>query len=261
MSHTISLFILLACISLMTGYQRVHAADSNTVAVIGSIAATDADLKIRKLGSSVWIHTSHHTFPDGTRYPANGLIVREDDGLLLIDPAWGAAVTAELLARIKNETGLPVRRAISTHFHGDRTDGVDVLTEAGVEVLAHPRTLKLSALDGGPVPKNALAGIDEPGDTVAVGTVEVLYPGAGHTPDNIMVWLPKQKVLYGGCAIREMDTDTLGNTRDADLVSWPDAIRLAQQRYRQVEIVVPGHGNPGGPELLSHMFQLFEQID
>jgi metallo-beta-lactamase class B VIM len=28
--------------------------------------------------------------------------------------------------------------------------------------------------------------------------------------------------------------------------------------YPQAEVVIPGHGKPGGPELLEHMHTLFE---
>ena len=138
---------------------------------------------------------------------------------------------------------------------------MDVLAAAGIKVLAHPLTLKLSAQGGGPVPKHSLSGLDKPGNTATVGSVEVLYPGAGHAPDNIMVWLPEQKILYGGCAIRELATDSLGNTADGDLASWPKAIKLAQDRYSTAEVVIPGHGAPGGPELLAHMHQLFAAQD
>lgn len=185
------------------------------------------------------MHTSYNTF-DGVVYPSNGLIVREGDHLVLLDSAWGAEATEELLVWIDEEIGLPVLEA------------------AGIPVWAHPMTRRLSAEEGNPVPPNALSGIDAPGSATGFGTVEVFYPGGGHARDNIMVWLPEQKMLYGGCAVRELATDNLGNTADADLAYWPRAIRNAQARYPQAETVIPGHGEPGGPELLEHMHALFE---
>jgi len=214
-------------------------------------------LEVQPLGPDVWMHTSYNTF-DGVVYPSNGLIVREGDHLVLLDSAWGAEATEELLVWIDEEIGLPVDRALSTHFHSDRTGGVAVLEAAGIPVWSHPMTQRLSAEEGNPVPPNALKGIEAPGSTTGFGSIEVLYPGGGHARDNIMVWLPEQKMLYGGCAVRELATDNLGNTADADLAHWPQAIRNAQARYPQAETVIPGHGEPGGPELLEHMHALFE---
>ena len=214
-------------------------------------------LEVQPLRPGIWMHTSYNTF-DGVVYPSNGLIVREGDHLVLLDSAWGAEATEELLVWIDEEIGLPVDRALSTHFHSDRTGGVAVLEAAGIPVWSHPMTQRLSAEEGNPVPPNALNGIEAPGSATRFGTVEVFYPGGGHARDNIMVWLPEQKLLYGGCAVRELATDNLGNTADADLTHWPRAIRNAQARYPGAETVIPGHGEPGGPELLEHMHTLFE---
>ncbi|ASK33310.1 VIM family subclass B1 metallo-beta-lactamase [Alcanivorax sp. N3-2A] len=223
----------------------------------GHAPAGDPGLRVEPLAPGVWMHTSYNTF-DGVLYPSNGLIVREGDHLVLLDSAWGAPATGELLAWIDEHIGLPVQRALSTHFHDDRTGGADVLKAAGVTVWAHPMTRRLSAREGNPVPEKALPGLETVGSAVGWGSLEILYPGGGHAPDNLMVWLPAQRILYGGCAVREMATDNLGNTGDADLQSWPRAIALAQQRYPGVERVIPGHGEPGGPELLTHMHELFK---
>jgi len=243
---------LLLVVALIVGCQTPHQATGGEPA-----ARSLPTLQMQRLATGVWMHTSYNTF-DGVVYPSNGLIVREGDHLVLLDSAWGADATEELLAWIDEEIGLPVDRALSTHFHDDRTGGVAVLEAAGIDVWSHPMTQRLSAEEGNPVPPNALPGIEEPGATTRFGIVEVLYPGGGHARDNIMVWLPEQKILYGGCAVRELATDSLGNTADADLASWPKAIRRAQTHCPDARLVIPGHGKPGGPQLLEHMHELFE---
>lgn len=258
MPHNAFWWFLLWAGALFTAGCQGNAVDDVHPPATSPLGASleDPGLQVEQIQPGVWVHTSYNRF-DGVLYPSNGLIVREGDHLILLDPAWGADATEALLVWIDGEIGLPVARALSTHFHADRTAGVDVLQEAGIEVWAHPMTRALSAEQGTPVPEHALASLDQPADAVRFGSMEVLYPGAGHAPDNIMVWLPEQRLLYGGCAIRERATDNLGNTGDADLASWPQAVRRAQQRYPQAKWVVPGHGEPGGPELLSHTLRLF----
>jgi metallo-beta-lactamase class B VIM len=183
-------------------------------------------------------------------FPSNGLVVRDGDGLLLIDTAWGTENTAALLATIEAEIGLPVRRAISTHFHDDRVGGVDTLTAVGAATFGTPLTRSLAEEAGSEVPTFALDGLAEPGDAVRFRPIEVFYPGAGHAPDNLVVYVPEARILFGGCAVFEASRTTPGNLSHAVLAEWPESIRRVQARYPEAEIVIPGHGLPGGTELL-----------
>ena len=217
------------------------------------------EVRLREIRDGVWIHVSTQRIGDGLVFPSNGLVVRDGDGLLLVDPAWGPENTTALLAAIEAEIGLPVRRAISTHFHDDRVAGADVLRAAGVAVYATPLTRRLAAEEGNAVPAEVLDGLDEAGAAVRLGPVEVFYPGAGHAPDNLVVYVPAAAVLFGGCAVHEASRETAGNVEDADLDAWPDAIRRVQARYPDAEVVVPGHGAPGGLELLDHSITVVEE--
>lgn len=218
-----------------------------------------ADVEIREVQPGVWIHTSYYTYPGGKRYPSNGLIVREGDGLLLVDTAWGELLTLSLLNQIEAKIKLPVRRAVVSHAHGDRIAGVDVLEARGIEVRALPLTQQRAVGEGMPVPDHTLAGLDTPGASIQFGTVELFYPGPGHAPDNLMVWIPSQRVLFGGCAVRAATSDSLGGIADANMTTWPEAIRQARARYPKAKVVVPGHGEAGGPELLDHTLALFKE--
>lgn len=216
------------------------------------------EVRLRQIHPEVWVHVSTWQFDGGMVYPSNGLIVRDGDALLLIDAAWGEEATVALLNAIDAEIGLPLRRAIVTHFHDDRVAGAGVLEGRGVTVQATPHTRELAAAEGNAVPADALAGLAEVGNAVSIGRVEVFYPGAGHTPDNLVVHIPEAALLYGGCAIHEASRTTAGNVEDADLRSWPSAIRRIQLRYPEAKVVVPGHGVPGGPELLDHTIAIVE---
>jgi metallo-beta-lactamase class B VIM len=209
------------------------------------------EVRLREIRDGVWVHVATQAV-GATVYASNGLIVRDGDELLLVDTAWGSENTAALLAAIEAEIGLPVRRAISTHFHADRVAGVDTLTAAGVTTFGTPLTSRLAAAEGNEVPALTLGGLAEPGDAIRIGPVEVFYPGPGHAPDNLVVYVPEVRVLFGGCAVHEAARRTAGNVSDADLEAWPTSIRRVQSRYPEVEIVVPGHGVPGGSELLDH---------
>jgi metallo-beta-lactamase class B len=105
-----------------------------------------------------------------------------------------------------------------------------------------------------PVPANGFA--DSLHLELAGKPIKCWYPGGGHTKDNIVVWLPDENVLFAGCMLKEMKSKTLGNLADADIKSWPGTIEKVIRKYKNVEIVIPGHGLWGGPELLKHTREL-----
>lgn len=49
--------------------------------------------------------------------------------------------------------------------------------------------------------------------------------------------------------------------QEANLEVWLNSIRTIRRRYVKVEIVVPGHGEPGGSELLGQPLVLLEEED
>lgn len=153
--------------------------------------------RLEQLHPDVWVHISTQLY-QGMPVPSNGLVVRDGDGLLLVDTAWGEAETAALLDAIEAEIGLPVRRAIVTHFHDDSVSGARVLEERGVVVHGTPHTQRLAAEEGNAVPSSRLEGLDEVGSAISLGPVEVFYPGAGHAPDNVVVFVPGAGVFSAG---------------------------------------------------------------
>jgi glyoxylase-like metal-dependent hydrolase (beta-lactamase superfamily II) len=85
--------------------------------------------------------------------------------------------------------------------------------------------------------------------------VQLIYPGPGHSPDNLVVYFPKRKVMYGTCMIR--GGDSLGYLGDADVKSWASSVRKI--KALDVNIIIPGHGLTGGPELIKKTIELAEK--
>src|ERR687885_775031 len=67
----------------------------------------------------------------------NAYLVREEDGLTLVDTTMGRRA-ADDLVRAAEEAGGPIRRIALTHGHGDHVGSLDALKEQlgdGVQVL------------------------------------------------------------------------------------------------------------------------------
>ena len=87
----------------------------------------------------------------------------------------------------------------------------------------------------------------------------VFDPGPGHTVDNIVVGLPEEGVVFGGCLIRPGESGSLGNVADADITHWDRAVELVSGQFPDARIVIPSHGPPAGRELLEHTVELVRE--
>ncbi len=76
--------------------------------------------------------------------------------------------------------------------------------------------------------------------------MEFHFFGWAHTRGDGFVYLPKEQVLCTGDAVVN---GPYNYTADANIGNWPNVVRAAQKL--QVKYVLPGHGAPGGPEILA----------
>ena len=77
--------------------------------------------------------------------------------------------------------------------------------------------------------------------------LELWHAGPGHTTDNIVVWIPDEQVLFGGCLVRALASKRAGYIEEADLKAWPRTVAAVIEKYPDARLVVPGHGSPGAP--------------
>jgi len=205
---------------------------------------------LEPVAENVWMHKSWARIDPWGVVLSHGLVVKGPEGVTLIDTAWNEEDTAVLLTLVEEKVGAPVDTVIVTHAHADKMGGMNTVHEAGARTLAHALTNE-AAPARGLYPASETVGEDQ-----AVGTVEVFYAGPGHTRDNIVVYHPDSKILFGGCLIRPAGTDNLGNTGDADVERWADTVAKVAARFPEAKVVIPSHGPAGGRELLDHTIEL-----
>jgi len=211
--------------------------------VAGQAAAQSLpSVKVTPLTKRLYVHTSYRTY-QGTPFPANGLIARTRDGIVLVDTGWDvlgdSTNTRQLLDWIDQNLHEPVRFCIVTHYHDDRVAGISLLRKAGVRVISTALTAELAAREGYEKPEGWL-----PADTtLMVGRLPIrcYFAGEGHTSDNIVVWFPTERVLFGGCLVKSYAAFGLGNIANANLTAWPNTIRQLQRTFPNPRFVVPGH--------------------
>ncbi len=216
------------------------------------------DLKVERLTEGVWRHISYDEVEGFGRTPGNGLVVVSGETAALIDTPWTGELTRQLMRWVEDRLQARVTDVIATHSHPDCMGGLAVAHELGARSFASARTAELARRDGEPVPETTFAETLE----VEVGsrTLKLHYAGPGHTADNSVVWLPDDRILFGGCAVRSGASTQLGYTQEADLERWPRTIENLLEEYgADARWIVPGHGRPGGTELLDRTLELLER--
>jgi glyoxylase-like metal-dependent hydrolase (beta-lactamase superfamily II) len=210
-------------------------------------------LSISQIADNVYQHISYKKFQSFGIVPASGLIVLDGKNAHIIDTPWTEADTEKLVVWIKSQ-GLTPKSSISTHFHDDRAGGIPYLNKLSIDTYASKLTNHLLTNKNKQAAKHDLM-MDNNAEgklALANGAIEVFYPGAGHSRDNIVVWLPEHELLFGGCFVKSLSSKTLGYTGDADIAQWPVSMQKLINKYPTVKQVVPGHGEIGDNKLLIH---------
>ena len=190
----------------------------------------------------------------------NAFLVREDDGLTLIDTA--IPKSAKAIQAAARELGAPIVRIALTHAHGDHIGSLDELAgELGsAEVLISARDARLlggdKSLDPGeegklrgsyPGAKTRPTRTIAPGERV--GSLEVIA-SPGHTPGHIAFLDTRDRTLYCGDVF-----STLGGVATSAKVNpkfplpaiatWNKDIELQSARELRAldpARIAPGHG-------------------
>lgn len=199
---------------------------------------TFAQLDFKKLSDSSYIFTTYQTF-QGTRFSAHGLIKITAKHIVLIDTPWDTTQFQPLLDSIQLKFNKPVAMVISTHWHEDRTAGLSFYANKGISTYSSKATYNLCIENKQPTAQNTF--VNDTVFKIDNTTFETFYPGAGHTSDNIVVYFPVEKILIGGCFVKSVEADDLGNLSDANIGMWPFAIRTLIKKYPNVNWVIPGH--------------------
>ena len=213
-------------------------------------------LQIHRLSGDFYVFTTYHMLGESL-FPANGLYAVTQKGVVMIDTPWDTTQFQSLLDSIRARHRLPVVHCIATHSHDDRTAGLPYYQAQGIATWTSRKTDSISSQNGGKRARFLL-----PTDTtMQLGSLRfrVFYPGPGHTADNMVVWFPDAKVLYGGCLIKSTEAIDLGYTGEADLKQWPATMANLQKEFGLPAWVVPGHQSWQSNGSIAHTIRLLRE--
>jgi glyoxylase-like metal-dependent hydrolase (beta-lactamase superfamily II) len=213
-------------------------------------------LKITPLRGNFFIYTTYQPI-DGELFPANGMYAVTSAGVVLFDSPWDTTQFQPLLDSITARHHQKVVICIATHSHDDRTNGLAYYRSKKIKTFTTRKTDSICRLRGN---KRAEFLMDQ--DSVfSVGgdLFETYYGGPGHSSDNIVIWFPKQQILYGGCLIKSVEATGLGFMGDADVKQWGPTLKRIQQKFPNPSFIITGHQDWTDTSSIRHTFALIDE--
>ncbi len=235
--------IIITCIFITIVFlleSIVHAQNGNAIAITN-------DLFLTKLTDNAYIHTSNNN---------NGIIYTVQNEAVIVSTPADDSLTLALIRWVQEEMGLTIIAYVIDRWHPDAMEGLDVIKNLGIKSYANKRTLKTARKKNLPLADigfNKKLNINIQGQQLVCH-----YFGPAHTHDGIVVWLPAERILFGGNGIRNYN-GWAGNIGDANIKKWSQTATKIKEAYGNAHIVVPGHGTYGGPELLDYTVGLYTQ--
>ncbi len=214
--------------------------------------------------------TGGEDLPSG--WGANAVAILGDGETLVVDPLV-APVYGREVKRLLTERGAgPVRWVVTTHHHTDHSVGASVFVEEGAEVISHavaaermaaeqPGILAqrrgradVGALFADAVPAVPTRLLTEPLE-LSVGGVRTVVRSCGpaHTPGDLRIDLPDLGVVVTGDLVFH---GYHPNLEHADLAGWKRSLEDLLREPREATFV-PGHGAPGGREIVEAQIAWF----
>lgn len=187
---------------------------------------------------------------------SNAAFVVTPTGVVVIDALGSPELARRLVAQIAQITPKPITHVIVTHYHADHIYGLQTFKALGARVIAHRAALaylnsdtarlRLAASRQELAPwvdeNTQLLQADEWLDQAQVLTVggvkfEINAVGPAHTPEDLVVYLPSEKVLFAGDLVFRSRIPYVGQAESRHWITALDSLLKFDTK-----VIVPGHG-------------------
>ncbi|MBP1663291.1 MAG: Zn-dependent hydrolase, glyoxylase [Bacteroidetes bacterium] len=212
------------------------------------------DIELIQLSENAFVHVSYSDLPGFGRISSNGLVFISGNEAFLFDTPATNTLTKELVTWLADSMKLKIVGFVPNHWHGDCMGGLGFLQDQGITSYANQMTIDIAKTKGLPVPDHGFKDSLQ----LQLGDKQIMcyYPGAAHSLDNIVVWIPSELILFAGCMVKSIEFGNLGNVADGNLKAYAGTIDKLLLKFPTVKIIIPGHGAVGGLELIKHTREL-----
>lgn len=180
----------------------------------------------------------------------NSGVIVGDDGVIVIDAKITEAAGKELLDDIAKITPKPVNTVILTHSDRDHVNGLAAFPN-GITIIAQENNKKeqeraLAAGGNGAPPDGHLPTrlVTKDREQLKLDgvTLQLLHWGPAHTSGDLVIYLPKQKIVFTGDIITNRPDPLIHLEKNGSSEGW---IKTAKGIVAlDADTFIPGHGGP-----------------
>jgi len=234
-----------------------------------TVAAHAQPGTVKQIAPGVWFREGEQDIAQ-----SNNVIIEMKDYLIVVDANYpdGARRVIEAAKKLSPK---PIKYVIDSHADPDHAYGNVIFTRIGATTIAYaaalddirrnePKFWKQAAGWRKDVAELNLPGPEPPKMTYkdspyvisdSTRRVELYNFGFGHTRADTFVFLPKEKIVCTGDAAVN---GPYNDPKHSNMGNWPNEIRGALKLGPK--IVLPGHGVPGGKEVLEGQIRFFAAL-
>jgi glyoxylase-like metal-dependent hydrolase (beta-lactamase superfamily II) len=241
--------------AVLRGWRAATAIAAATVAL--TAGALDPLVPIRVAPGIYYVQGKAGTASAANEgFNSNAGFVVTTDGVVAIDALGTPALGEALIRAIATVTPKPVKRLILTHYHADHFYGAIAFKRAGAQIWAH-RAAQAYLESGEPERRREQRArelfpwvdermpivrpdrwLDEATPFTFGGVAfEVRHAGPAHSPEDLIVVLPREGVVFAGDILFAGRIPFVG---DADSRQW--LARIEQLAALKPRYIVTGHG-------------------
>ncbi|MCB9397675.1 MAG: MBL fold metallo-hydrolase [Acidobacteria bacterium] len=212
----------------------------------------------------LWAQTVTPVSGSEAGFLANAYVVTSESGVVVIDTLFIQSDINRLISAVE-ATAKPLKAIVITHPHPDHYNGIYGLLQKfpGTPVYASQATI--DGIHETAEPKRAFwkpqYGAEYPeqtafpdqvwanGESIRLADIEFRLEnlGPGEASDTNVLYLPQSQALFVGDLVYNQLHPWLAEGRSRE---WLQSLQHLQSQFPQVKTLYPGHGLPGGKELL-----------
>ncbi|MBP6731298.1 MAG: BlaB/IND/MUS family subclass B1 metallo-beta-lactamase [Chitinophagales bacterium] len=217
----------------------------------------NAKLKIAHLTGDFYIYTTYNTYKQ-SQVPANGMYLITRSGVVMFDTPWDTTQFQPLVDSIQLKHNKSVVICFATHWHPDKTAGLEYYRQQGIKTYTTALTDELSKKNNQKRAEFLMA--NDTTFNLGQYSFETYYPGEGHTEDNIIIWFGKEKILYGGCLIKGAHDKNLGYLDDGNVNEYETTLKRVKQKCIDPKFIIVAHSDWKNINSLKHSIAMAKKL-
>jgi metallo-beta-lactamase class B len=210
-----------------------------------TVVASTAEITIRKLDGEIYLIEDRHFLATNYVFYVGSRFVT------LVGAMWTPDVAAQVKDLISKVTSKPIKEIVNVDYNPEYSGGNQFWRANGIDVISTELTAKLQReqwesicnfirkyVPDYPTVMQVSSNTTFPGSfDLQYHNLRVFFLGGSHTPDDVFVYFPQEKILYAGSILK----DQLGNMAFSNVEEYRKTLQKLRNLDLPIRMIISGH--------------------